>query len=247
MKSVCCSGTKPFLVRRPLPKPAPSSPPEAIAAFDTLRFNWVGLNCAADLSPVDWSAKLVSRSSWYAWTLPVTTAAPTSDAAEQEQHDDVHGLEAGNDEHRRRADHDHEHRAEVVLGVDERHDESREPDRHGDPPGVEIAPVLMAVARDRDHDHDLGDLRRLELERPDLEPRLRAAVVAAEYHHTREQRQHAEIEDRPRVADAAVVDRHDHTPSRSDRARRPHPGARRSTSARVRRDRGLVSGTRRRS
>ena len=76
----------------------------------------------------------------------MTTAAPTSDAAEQQQHDDVHGLEPGDDEHRGRAHHDHEHRAEVVLGVDDRHDEPGETDRHRDTPRVEITAVLMAVA-----------------------------------------------------------------------------------------------------
>ena len=47
-------------------------------------------------------------------------------------------------------------------------------DRDREPPRVEIAAMLVAVAGDRDDHRDLGDLRRLELQRPDLEPRLRA-------------------------------------------------------------------------
>ena len=46
-----------------------------------------------------------------------------------------------------------------------------ERERDREPPGVEIAPMLMAVARERDDQHDLRDLRRLELQRPELEPR----------------------------------------------------------------------------
>ena len=51
----------------------------------------------------------------------------------------------------------------------------RDPDRQA--PGVEVVAMLMAVARDRDDHDELGDLRRLELQRPDLEPRLRALVA----------------------------------------------------------------------
>ncbi len=43
-------------------------------------------------------------------------------------------------------------------------------------PRVEITAMLVAVARDRDDDRDLGDLRRLELQRTEMEPGLRALV-----------------------------------------------------------------------
>ena len=49
-----------------------------------------------------------------------------------------------------------------------------------EPPGIEIVAVLMAVAGDRDDHDELRDLRRLELQRPDLEPRLRALVPRAD-------------------------------------------------------------------
>ncbi len=90
-------------------------------------------------------------------------------------------------------------------------------------PGVEIAAMLMAVAGDRDDQHDLGDLRRLELERPDLEPGLRALVVAAEHDDARQQREYREIDERPQVADAPVVDQHhdDHRDEPDRRARAP--------------------------
>ena len=48
--------------------------------------------------------------------------------------------------------------------------------RDREPARVEIVAMLMAVAGDRDDHDDLRDLRRLELQRPDLEPRLRALV-----------------------------------------------------------------------
>ena len=146
---------------------------------------------------VDWSAKFVSRSSWYASTLPVTTAAPTSVAPSISSTAMWTGFRPATTSTAADAHHDHEHRAEVVLGVHDRHHRAREPERDREPPRVEIAPVLVAVARDRDDQRDLGDLGRLELERPDLEPRLGTLVVAADDEHGEEQRQDGEVRRAP--------------------------------------------------
>ena len=47
-------------------------------------------------------------------------------------------------------------------------------DRDREAPRVEITAMLVAVTGDRDDHRDLGDLRRLELQRADVEPGLRA-------------------------------------------------------------------------
>ena len=58
-----------------------------------------------------------------------------------------------------------------------------------EPPGVELAVEVGDHRRQRDDHHDLGELRRLQLERPELEPGLRALALAAEPgdHHQQEQ------------------------------------------------------------
>ena len=57
----------------------PSGRPKRSRSSTALRLYCVGSAAAtAGLPAVDWSVKPVSRSIWYACTLPVTTAAPTS-------------------------------------------------------------------------------------------------------------------------------------------------------------------------
>ena len=129
MKSVCCSGTKPFLVCTPSPKPAPSKPPDAIAALEAPRLNWVGVGAAAATFAVDWLVKPREPLELVALDLAGHHRRADERRREQQQHDDVHGLEPGDDEHGGRAHHDHEHRAEVVLGVDDRHHETGQADR----------------------------------------------------------------------------------------------------------------------
>ena len=81
-----------------------------------------------------------------------------------------------------------------MLQEHQRHGEAGDPDRDREPAGVEIVAVVMAVARDRDNDDDLRDLRRLELERADLEPRLRALHALADVQHRHEHRERSDVD-----------------------------------------------------
>ena len=98
-------------------------------------------------------------------------------------------------------------------------------------PGVEIVAMVMAVAGDRDHHHDLGDLRRLELQR------ARPGTTPARPCGASRPRAHRPAAGAPRCTRAPT--RRGSGGSRS-RARRPSPrrrarsrgsGARRSRAA----------------
>ena len=117
-----------------------------------------------------------------------------------------------------------ERRAEVGLLEDERDRDRREPDRlqhharlvhPADPVGEE--------ARQREHEQQLPELGRLELERPDLDPALRAARGVGE----REDEQHPDerqaVDPLLRTAVAVGVDRERDAGSRRSRARRRSP------------------------
>ena len=101
-----------------------------------------------------------------------------------------------------------EHRAEVVLQHDQRHRHGCDAERDREPPRVEIAAVLMAIGGEHDHQDDLGGLRRLELQRPELEPGRRTVAAGADEAHGQQERQRREIQQRGEVAQLAVVDRH---------------------------------------
>ena len=93
-----------------------------------------------------------------------------------------------------------EGRAEVGLEEDEEHRGRAERDRvrHG-PHASELALTLDEEARDREHEEHLAELGRLELDRPQLDPALRAADRLREG----ENEDHAA--DREHVDDAPVT------------------------------------------
>ena len=140
---------------------------------------------------VDWSAKLVEPVELVPLTLPVTTAAPTRVAPSISSTAMCTGLRPATTSTAAA----HTMITSIVprscWSVHDRHHHGGERDGNREPPRVEIAAMLMAIARERDDDDDLRDLRRLELHRSDLEPRLRALVVAPEHEHACKQRQDA--------------------------------------------------------
>ena len=80
-----------------------------------------------------------------------------------------------------------ERRAEVGLLEDERDRDRREPERlQHDARVVQPPDAVGEEAREREHEQQLPELGRLELERPDLDPALRAARGVGE----REDEQH---------------------------------------------------------
>ena len=147
------------------------------------------------------------RSTRYAATLPVTTAAPTSVTPMSTSTPMCTGLSPATTSTAK----EQTRITNVVPRSCCRNTSAiakagdREPDR--EPARVEIVAMLMAVARDRDDHRDLRDLRRLELQRPDLEPRLRALVALARHEHADQEREHRDIDERPQIAHAPVVDR----------------------------------------
>ena len=150
--------------------------------------------------------------------------APDRGDREQQQHHRMAGPDAGDEQDRTGAHADHRGRTEVVLHEDEADGQRRDQHRDGEPPGVEIAAVLVAVTRDRDDHRDLRDLARLELQRSDVEPRLRALAGRADHQHTDEQREHREVAEHPQVAQAPVVDddaQHHRDDAEPDRERLP--------------------------
>ena len=63
------------------------------------------------------------------------------------------------------------------------------PSTSGQPAGVELAVEVRDHRRERDDHHDLGQLRRLQLERADLEPGLGALRSLPEPGHDQQQQQ----------------------------------------------------------
>ena len=79
-------------------------------------------------------------------------------------------------------------RPEVGLLEDQRHERHGEPD-HGQrrPPLRQPVPALGDERGEHDHEDDLPELRRLEVEEADLDPALRAAHLLGEDEHRQEQ------------------------------------------------------------
>jgi hypothetical protein len=125
-----------------------------------------------------------------------------------EEHPDPHAR----DEQQRRAAQQHHHRrAEVGL---HHHQRDRRHDDHERRQGVEellgpLARQPVVIARQhQDHRH-LGDLRRLDLHRPQHQPTLGAHADLAD-HVDRDQQQHRDDVDRPgeRQPDLGIDQRH---------------------------------------
>ena len=150
------------------------------------------------------------RSTRYAATLPVTTAAPTSVTPISSSTPMCTGRKPATTS----TENEHTRITSVVPRSCCRNTSAiikpGERDAHRQPTGVEVVAMVMAIARDRDDHHDLRDLRRLELQRSDLEPRLRALVARADHEHADQQREHGEVHERPQLAQPAVVDREHH-------------------------------------
>ena len=102
--------------------------------------------------------------------------------AHHEQHDDgaEHGellpRHSGDEEHGRERRGVDECGAEVGLGEDEQHRDQAEPDDlQGRPPRIEAALPLDEHPRDREHEQQLPELRRLEREEAEADPASRPA------------------------------------------------------------------------
>ena len=138
--------------------------------------------------------KPVRRAVWYGFststpaagrnqrTLVISRTAPTA------EDDEVQPPHPGQEQHRRQRCRVDEGSTEVGLEKDEAHRHETETDRRRD--GAELAdpaPPLHEEAGDRQHEEQLAELRRLELERAEIDPSLRPAHRLGkdedEHHH----------------------------------------------------------------
>ena len=84
-------------------------------------------------------------------------------------------------------------------------------ERDEQPAAVEVTPVQRAVAGEHEDHEELGQLTRLELERADVEPGLRALDLHADAEHRDEHEHGDRVAEQRELAEPAVVDdRHDH-------------------------------------
>ena len=168
--------------------PRPFRPPEPTAVID-----WLTLYVEPDGS-LSGSVKAVRRAVWYGLriSIPATgshhsSAGDHEDAIER-QRGEVEPADAGDEEDgddRRRVD---ERRPEVRLHEHEEDGHEREPDRlQHDLRVVDRPRPVGEEAGQEEHEEQLAELGRLELEEAEVDPPLRAARVTA-----REDEEHQE-------------------------------------------------------
>ena len=133
----------------------------------------------------------------------------------------------GEEQHRRQRCRVDEGSAEVGLEEDEAHRHEAETDRRRD--GAELAdpaPPLHQEAGDRQHEEQLAELGRLELERAEVDPSLRPAHRLGEDEHEHHHADRAAVQNPP----VPLVDRRRHDD------RDEHPGAAEGDRDRLARD-----------
>ena len=128
--------------------------------------------------------------------------------------DDVPEVGAADQQHAHADRDEHERGAEVGLQQDEGHRDAERAEDRDQAAEVELAVEVRDHRCQGDDHHDLGQLRRLQLEGTHLEPRLRALLLAPEPGDDEEQEEeHASVGQRGQLPVAPVVDhrgdRHD--------------------------------------
>ena len=128
--------------------------------------------------------------------------------------------DAGQEQDRDAAEHDQDGGAEIGLAQHQRRRRGHHQQRHQQP--AELPDLLLAagmeIARQRQHQRQLHDLRRLQVEDPDRDPALGAALDRARRLDHHQQTQRAEVAGvREAVPEADVDqgdDEHRHRPDR---------------------------------
>ncbi len=142
----------------------------------------------------------------------------------------------GDDEHRGDGDDDRDRRSQVGLREDERAD-----GEHGQPDGLQELPERLRrpapaqVAGEPEHDGELGELGRLEVDHAHRQPAAGAVHGRADHEHGDEQTERREEERPARVAERTEVHAREHRERRPGRSRRRSPGASGSRRDRPRR------------
>ena len=167
--------------------------------------------------------------------------------AEQQQHDQVPGADPGDHQDRERRRHQHQVRTEVGLQHDQPHRQRADHERDDEPAGVMSSRCIAQYAGEHEDQEELGELARLELERPDVEPCLRTLHVRADPQHRDEHQDRRAVPEQRELAELAVVDRGEHRPSRRRPPRSRRPGASRSRTGRARPPRACGASTSRSS
>ena len=158
---------------------------------------------------------------------------------QEQQHDQVARSHAGNREHREGHRHQHQRRAEVGLHHDQYQRRPRRcPARPTSRRTVELLRVHRAVAGEHQEQEQLRELARLELERPDVEPSLRALDVDAEPQHRDEHEHGGAVPEQRELAEPCGSRSRRARTSRRARPRSRWPDASRSRTDPRRRPRG---------
>ena len=158
------------------------------------------------------------RRNWYSWIscheVPwLFSTAVTTPAAAGDGDAEVPEADAGEEHHRPAAGEEQDRGAEVGLLHHQRHRHQDQQERQDHPEDARdlrrVEPVV--VGRQHHHERDLHHLRRLELDRPEVDPALRAHADEAHDVDGDEQQQRDQVGHRrhqPPEADVDHGDRH---------------------------------------